>query len=218
MNIDTVTQLHGSAVSLMKTGAYEAAMKVLRDILELLKKHEAEIVVDPDTTMPSRNAVHMFPVTCEDCTDMRSMGDFSLFQPWDVFCETNNAQAALCHQETMVFIVATLYNIGVCYQLLCTKHARTHYQQRAQSVYEIALRSLESLHAYTEFSSVVNLFGASIANNLGAIFADTFHVANLSRCVDIMEVYAQDLDWSWNWIYYNLFEWRDFQARHAAIA
>ena len=219
MNLDMVTQLHDSAVQLMKIGYHGAAMRMLRDALLLMKTHEAEIVVDNDTAVPSRiSVVHMFPVSSEGSTKLRSMCNFPLFRPWEVFCETNDTESPLSYQETMLFIVTILYNIGICYQTLCLKHVRSLYQVRAKNVYEIALRTLPILHAYPEFSCAANLLGASTANNLGAIFADTFQIESLTRCVDLMEHYAQDIDITWTLIHFNIFEWRAFETRHAALA
>lgn len=227
MNVDVVTQLHDAALGFVKIGQPEAALRVLRDVLQQLKTHEAYSVIrndsDDTTARPRRQTsaavVHIFPVSCEQgCSELLSMSSFSLFQPWEVFCEISDYEAPLSYPETMFFISATLYNIGICYQILCFQRAKSHYRDRAKRVYEIALRTLEGLLTNSDFKATVHLLGASIANNLAVIFADTYQRAQLARCIDILEVYAQNLDWTWNWIYYNLFEWRTFEARHAALA
>ena len=113
-------------------------------------------------------------------------------------------------------IIITVFSLTVALMLtLMTIGANVYFKKVEKS--DVRMKDMLK-KAEFEADYLANIGESLQEYNLAVMFADTYQRAQLARCIDILEVYAQDLDWTWNWIYYNLFEWRAFEARHAAVA
>ena len=143
-----------------------------------------------------------------------------MFMPWKTSIETSGGRTILSNEEALLFIVTTFYNIGVCYQIACSKGAKSVCAKRAENIYEIAWETMTSLptSSRAELAPAVILLRASVANNLGAIYMETFQGDALLQCLNALELCAHDVGRAWPWTFANIFEWRDLWARHAAVA
>ena len=223
--IGRIAQLNDHAVKLLNIGDLVSALTQFREVVHLLYEDEMRVpghLSSNATHSPSTRCdldLQHFPVTYQCQHELQSACGFRLFQPLVVLLAAkDNRDDRLSDEESTIYIISCLYNIGFCYQMLACGRQRWLYQSRAKNAYESALRNLGNLHAHHDMTPLVCLLGASVSNNLAASYADTFQVEGLTRCLNYLDFFLRHVDLSFAWAYSNIFEWRLFRERHAALA
>ena len=217
LNLETLALLHANAVDLVTNGHYDWALQQFRDVLQGLqaKDFAAE---DMNADDPRDAFVQVFSADFDGVSEVYSMDDFCLSRPLAVLVQQDRYEG-LSQEEISIFSMAALFNIGLCYQIKSQKQSRHMFHERARTMYELAHRSVKSFDVHDGLKSSIGVLGLAICNNLAILYADSYQLEALTSCLEVIQSYLYDIDGNDAiWAHANLFDWRFFKSRHAAVA